>query len=221
MGQPSLINYFAHQTLSSITKKGMFSGEYVLFGEYLEQTQMLFEMSSALGYTYRDKIETFATLFSEEGKQKSVVDYMSTAAIERYKKYKPEHKNWFDFFFSTEALDITKRFQDAKILPTGEWFNPKVYKSKVPHKLAMVLLPTLSAEGIAFGYKYPELVEKFFSFIFKADEWNVAFKAGLDIGSEPPKTITLSTMQKEVKSLIKPIVEKYHPELAQSLDLNN
>lgn len=221
MERPSLINSLAYQTLSSITKKGLFSGQYVLFGEDLEQTQMLFEISSALGYTYRDKVETFAILFSEEGKQKSVIDYMSEAAIERYKKYKPEHKNWFDFFFGTEALDITKRFQDAKILPNGEWFNPKVYKSKVPYKVAMVLLPTLSAEGIAFGYKYPELVEKFFSFVFNADEWQFAFKAGLAIGSKPPKTITLPTMQKEAKDLIKPIVEKYYPELVKSLDLNN
>lgn len=220
MERPSLINYLAYQALSSITKKKLLGGQHVVFGEYLEQTQMLFEMSSALGYTYRDKIETFAILFSEKGKQKSVTDYMSTTAIERYKTYKPEHKNWFDFFFGTEALAITKRFQDTNILPNGEWFNPRVYKSKVPYKVAMVLLPTLSAEGIAFGYKYPELIEKFFSFVFNADEWQFMFQAGLDIGSAPPKTITLSTMQQEGKDLVKFFVEKYYSELLQSLGLN-
>jgi hypothetical protein len=221
MERPSLLNYLAFQILSSITKKGLLTGQYVLFGEYLEQTQLLFEITSALGYTYRDKMQTFAILFSEEGKQQSVIDYMSTSAIERYKTYKPQHKNWVDFFFGTEAVDITKRFQHAKILPNGDWFNPQVYKSKIPHKVAMTILPTLSADGISFGYKYPELIEKFSSFVFNVDEWRSASKAGLDIGSEPPKIIPLPTMQKEAKDLIKPIVEKHYPELVQALNLSS
>jgi hypothetical protein len=42
---------------------------------------------------------------------------------------------------------------------------------------------------------------------------------GLDIGSEPPKTISLPIMQENTKDLIKPFVEKYYPELIQSLNL--
>jgi hypothetical protein len=41
---------------------------------------------------------------------------------------------------------------------------------------------------------------------------------GLDIGSEPPKTISLPIMQENTKDLIKPFVEKYYPELIQSLN---
>lgn len=207
--------------LSPITKKGLFSGQYVLFGEYLGQTQLLFETSCALGYTYRDRMETFAILFSEEGKEKSVTDFMSTSAIERLKKYKPEQKNFFDFFLNIEGPNIMQRFHDAKILPNGNWANfPKVYKSKVPNKLAMIILPTLSVEGIAFSYKYPDVIERLFSFGHNADEWRFAFNIGLDIGSEPPKAISLATMQVEGKNLIKPFVDKYYPELLSSLNLN-
>ena len=219
MQRPSLIVYLAHQTLSSISKKGLFSGQYVVFGEYLEQTKLLFEISSALGHLYRDKLTTLAITFMEEGKTNNVTSFMTESATERYKQYKPEYKNWFDFFFHTEALDITKQYQKLKLIPNGEWFNPQVYKRKVPYKVAITMLPTYSAEGMALGYKFPELIEKFFSFEFNADEWKFAFKSGLDIGSEPPKIIPLSTMQEETKNLIKPFVEKYYAELIKPLAL--
>ena len=59
----------------------------------------------------------------------------------------------------------------------------------------------------------------FFSFEFNADEWKKWYSHGLDIGSEPPKIIPLTTMQEKAKNLITPFVEKYYPELINSLAL--
>jgi hypothetical protein len=219
MQKPSLLVYLAHQTLSEISKKGLFRGQYVVFGEYLAQTELLFEISSALGHLYRDNLNTLAITFMIESKTDNVTNLMTESAIERYKQYKPEYKNWIDFFFKTEALYITKKYQKFKLIPNGLWFNPKVYKSKVPYKVAITMLPTYSAEGIALGYQFPELIEKFFSFEYDASEWKKKYSYGLDIGSEPPKTISLKTMQEEVKNFIKPFVEKHYPELLSSLNL--
>ena len=219
MQRPSLLVYLAHQTLSSISKKGLFSGQYVTFGEYLEQTKLLFEISSALGHLYRDKLTTLAITIMEEGKTDNVTSFMVESATERYKQYKPEYKSWFDFFFQTEAIDMTKQNQKLKLIPSGEWFNPQVYKSKIPYKVAITMLPIYSAEGMALGYKFPELIETFFSFEYNVDKWKFAFKAGLDIGYEPPKIIPLPTMQEHAKNLIKPFIEKYYPELTNSLAL--
>jgi len=63
MQRQSLIVYLAHQTLSSVSKKGLFSGQYVVFGEYLEQTKLLFEISSDLGHLYRDNLTTLDITF--------------------------------------------------------------------------------------------------------------------------------------------------------------
>jgi len=220
MERPSLLNYLAHQILSSITKEGLFSRQYVLFGEYLEQTQLLFEICCALGYTYRDRMETFAILFFEEGKEKNVTEVLLAAAAERHEKYKIEHKNFFDFYLCTEGPEMMMRFHKYKILPTANWTDfHKVYKSIVENRVAILTLPMLGAEGIAFGYKYPELTEKLFSFVYDTDKWSMMFKAGLDIGSEPPKTIPLETMQIEAKNFIKPFVDRHYPELLSSLNL--
>ena len=219
MERPSLLNYLALQMLSPIKKKGLFSGEYVLFGEYLEQTQLLFESCCSLGFTYRNNIEKFAIIFFAEGKEKNVTELFSEMAKERYKKYKPEHKNFFDFYFMTDGAEMMKKFYDYKILPTANIADfAKVYKVKVPIKITHVLLPTLCADGIAFGYKYPELVENFFSFVHDEEKWKMMYKAGLDIGSEPPKIIPLSTMQVESKEMIKPFVERHYPELLTALN---
>ena len=70
MEMPSLINFLAHYFLSPIKKRGFFSGEVVVYSNYLDASQRLFEFSCALGFNNRHEIELFAVLFSEGGERK-------------------------------------------------------------------------------------------------------------------------------------------------------
>src|SRR6266446_817515 len=66
MSAPTLLAYIAQQIISPVTKKGLFSDEYVLFGSYMPCAQFLYETGAILGYTFRDRLLSFVELFTPE-----------------------------------------------------------------------------------------------------------------------------------------------------------
>ncbi len=182
--------------------------------------------SSVLGYTYRDRFPTLVELIAEDGRINDLMSYITTPATERISELKQAPNNFYELVFETEAKHFMKILPGSKQVKGNDWldFTGKNFKLKMPFKIASIGLQMIVGEGIGFGYKYPDLTEKFLSYKYdKAakTEWKKAFNHGLDIGHEPPENKPLPILQLDAKNLIMPFIEKVHPELLDTLGLND
>jgi hypothetical protein len=222
MNTPSLLAYLVHQIIAPVKRKGLFSGEYVFFAEYLSQAQLLYEIGAVLGYTYRDRLETFAESFSEPGRQADLTNYIATETFvdDRLAALPDKPKNFYDLFLESEGKKLMKKMHEFGLTQFSDWLDfPKVCKLKMPIRNYFERLQTTALEGIQLGSQYSELTEKLFSYEYDAEEWHRWNKSGLEIGPTPPKTIPLSERQAGAKALIRPHIEKMRPDMLTKLEL--
>jgi len=209
--------------MSPITKKSLFKGQYVLFGEYLEQSQLLYEKCCVLGYIFRDKLNAFLELLREGGDDKTLnefIDQIGDPAAERLKSLKQTPKNFFDLFLESEGTKMMRQLYKVGLIKYSEWQDfPKVYNWRMRLDYALFNLNMVLLEGIGFGYRFPELTEKLTSYEFDKFEWRKYYEAGLDIGAEPPQTMVMPERQKKVLSLITPFIEQFYPDKKSTLRL--
>src|SRR5262245_55314835 len=98
----SLISYLAQITISPLVQKRLVGKPYILLGQLLFAEQQLFELSMLLGYRYRHRLDTFATLFSTPGNEASVINFLQTMAKEHIDKLAKEPAVLLDVFFTPE-----------------------------------------------------------------------------------------------------------------------
>jgi hypothetical protein len=221
MNKPSILGYLSHQLITPAIKKGFFSGEYVFFGQYLTLANFLYETCSVLGYTFRDRLLIFLELMSEDGRQVDLLNWISTPAIKRLSEIPTEPKSFYELFYEPEHARLMKQYHNANPTKYSDSDDfTKVYKRKMPVNAAMTNLQFAAAEGIGFGYTYPDLTEKLLSYVHDPSEWNSAYKYGLDIGPKPPEMVPLSTLVSNARTLITPFVEKVRPDLIEKLGLS-
>jgi len=166
MSAPSLLYYLAHEFIAPVKRKGLFSGEYVLFAEYLSHAQLLYETGAVLGCVYRDRLETFAELFSEPGRQAELANFLITGTVvaDRLAALPDEPKNFYELFFKPEFM---KKAHDFGLTQFSEMVNfpklsQKVYMLKIPIKGAFEHIYDTALEGIQFGSQRPDLTENYF-----------------------------------------------------------
>jgi hypothetical protein len=134
---PTLLGYLMHQIIAPVKRRGLFSGEYVLFAEYLSQAQFLYETGPVLGYIYRDRLDTFAELFSESGRQADLTNYLATETFvdDRLAELLDEPKNFHDLFLESEGTNLMKKMHDVGLTRFSDWLDfPKVCSLKMPIK---------------------------------------------------------------------------------------
>src|ERR1035437_6837636 len=101
----TLHGYLAYQALSQIERKGLFTGRYFWLGEYLSIATWMYETSSVLGYTYRDRLSKLVELMAEEGRTDDLMNFITTPATERMSKLKKTPQNFYEFYFETEVME--------------------------------------------------------------------------------------------------------------------
>ena len=123
-----LLGYLAHQVISPVTRKGLFSGKHVWFAEYLSHAQLLYEISAVLGYTYRDKLETFAELFSEPGRQADLAHVLVTATsvADRLAALPDEPKDIYGLFFVSEGKKLMKAMHNGGLTQFSNWSTTQI-----------------------------------------------------------------------------------------------
>src|SRR5258706_3013922 len=116
------LSYLAHILIRPAKKKGWLSGDYVLLPEYLSQAQLLYETGAVLGYRYRDRIETFAELFSEPGRHVDLIYFLTTATPvgDRLATLSEDPKNFFELFTKSEARDLMRTMHSAGLTQFSE-----------------------------------------------------------------------------------------------------
>lgn len=222
MSTPSILGYLTHQIVSPVAKKGLFSGEYLLFADYLSIAQRLYETGAVLGFSYRDRLDSFAALLSEPGRQADLASFLMTSnsAADRLAGLPDDPKNFYDLFLKPEGKKLMKNMHDVGLTQFSDWQDfPKVRRIKMPIKKYFEILQFTVMQGILLGSRHPELTEKLFSYEYDAEEWRVWYEAGSEIGPSPPKTIPLRERQTEVAAVIRPYVANMRPELLAKLGL--
>lgn len=220
MSTPPLLAYLVHQIIAPVTRKGLLSKDYVLFGQYMPCAQFLYETGAVLGYTFRDRLIVFVELFTDPGHQSDFVSYIATPAADRLASLPSEPKDFMDLFFKPEAERLMKVMRCHGLTQYSEWPDfTKVAKQKMHIKDIFPQLQFTVAEGIGLGSQYPDLTLRLFSHTEDADAWRDARASGLDIPASPPKPKSIQEREAEALATIRPYVERVRPDLLTKLGL--
>lgn len=220
MSAPTLLAHLAYQIITPVTKKGRYSDEYVLFGDYMPCAQFLYETSAILGFTFRDRLAVFVELFCEAGREANLISALAESAASRLSGLPQEPQDFFDMFFKPEVERLMKVMRDAGITKCSEWLDfPKVAKQRMRCADIFSRLQSTAPEGIGLGSSYPDLTERLLSHAEDSETWSRFRAHGLDIPASPPKQKSIPERQAEATSMIRPYVEKVRPDLLAKLGL--
>jgi hypothetical protein len=219
MSPPTFLAYLAHEIVRPIIRKGTFSSDHVVFADYMASAVFLYETGAALGYTFQDRIATFAKLFSEQGREAEVATNFGDVAAAQLRDFSELPRDVMDLFFKPEATRVIQVLQRAGLMTCSHWSDyPKVAKQKMRVADVFSPLPFSAAQGIGFGSRYPELTEQLLTFQYDPRVWRELRFYGLDLPASPePKT--MQQRQAEARAMIVPYVSAKRPELIIALEL--
>lgn len=123
MSTPKFLAYLSHQSIDPITRKGWFSGTYVIFDDYMFHSLVLYKICAVLGYTFRDRLMTFVGLFCEPGREADSESYLAKLITSRLANSPKEPQDFMDLFFKTEVERIMKIMRDAGIIKYSEFLD--------------------------------------------------------------------------------------------------
>jgi len=221
MQTSSLLGYLGAQAYVSIIRKGVFTGEHVLFLDYMANLSFLYETGAILGYTYRDRMISFVSLFCQPGRESNVISIMAEGVTDRLAALGHEPKDFMELYFIPEATRSMRLMRDQGLTNYSDWIDfPKLAKHKIKatNKIGEHLSFTVS-DGVAFGYSRPELAEKLFKYEHDPQSWQDFRSHGLDIPASPTKAKSIHQRQVEALELIRPYVAKERPDLLNTLGL--
>ena len=220
MSAPPLTAYLANQIIAPVRKKGWFTGDYVLFGEYMPCAQFLYDTGAVLGYLFRDRLVAFVELFTEPGHQSDFANYISTLAASRLASLPTEPNDFMDLFLKPEAERIMKIMHSSGATKYSDWSDfAKVFKQKMPIEGIFKQLQFALVEGVSLGSHCPELTERLLLHTEDTKVWLDARSHGLDIPALPPSPKSIRERQAEAMAMIRPYVEKVRPDLLTKLGL--
>lgn len=220
MQPPPLLAYLAQQVRAPIIRKGMFTGEHVLFGDYMPASLFLYETSAILGYTYRERITSFVSLFCQPRQESDLIMHMTSSVTAKLAALRHEPKDFIELHLIPEATRLMRVMRDAGLTIYSDWIDfPKLAKHKMRATDIWSQLQFTAAEGVAFGYTHPELAEKLFTYEDDPQGWQDARSHGLSIPASPPKSKSIHQRQVEALALIRTYVAKARPDLLNTLGL--
>ena len=212
----SLLFYLAQQVTKPIVRKSMFTAEHVLLGDYMPRASFLYETGAVLGYTFHDRIATFAKAFSEPGRESEVASHLGDTAASKLQQLAEPPNNFHCLFFKPEATRIIQVLQRAGRTTCSDWSDlAKVAKQKLPVEDVLSPLSFAAAQGIGLGSRFPDLTEQLLTHQPDPEAWREARSYGLDIPASPPERKSIEQRQAEARLYI----SATHPELLSALGL--
>jgi hypothetical protein len=180
----------------------------------------LYEIGSILGYTYRDRLMSFVTLFCEVGQETDLIEHLPKSVSTKLAAFDQEPRDFMEFYFKPEATRLIRGLRDAGLTSCSDWGDlPKLAKHKLKASDMWSTLQFTAAEGIALGYSQPDLAKRLFTYEADPQAWQEARSHGLDIPASPQKGKSIQQRQTEAKALIRPYVAKARPDLLNTLEL--
>ena len=217
----SLLPYLADLMLTPVTRRRWFSGEYVLFIDYMACAQFLYEMGLVLGYTFRDRLVMFAELFFEPDRDASnVASCLRELSRRHLAGLTNEPNDLMELFSVPEVERIMRVLRDHGLTRYTDFADfPKVAMQKIRRDNVFIELQLTVAEAIGVGSHFPELTERLLLGTEDIEAWQDALAHGLDIPASPPKAKSIPQRQAEAIATIRPFIEKIRPDLLKTLAL--
>lgn len=210
--------YLVQTIVTPYSKKSLFGKKYMLFKDYYNQSAILSIYCVVLGYTYKNKIEAFMEMFTNsKSETKKYIDAISEMGEEVEKRRDIQTKNMTELFLDTQIKKYIETFHKGENL---DYRNPqdlmKIKNHKIPLKIVITLSELMIYSLVGFGYKYPDLAEKFLTYKVDNETYELAVRMGVEI---PKESISMEEHINLSKELIKPYVQKYHSDLVNDLEL--
>jgi hypothetical protein len=215
----SLVQFLATQIITPIVKKGFFAHEHVLFSDYMPRAGFLFEIGAVLGYTFRNRLTTFAQLFAAPGTEQKLISWLHEDATERLNKVEGPPK-FAELYFAPEATRLIGVLRSAGLTDANDWLDMhKVANQKLRLADVFTSLQMAPTMGIGFGSCFPDLTVQLLTADFDAAEYQSMRAAGLTVPATPRKAKTMDERQEMALSLIRPYVQYARPDLIAALGL--
>jgi hypothetical protein len=210
----SLVDEFARTILTPALKKRLFSEPYISFRRYLGCYQMAFETGVVLGHMFRDRMPSFARLFSMPGREEEVI-----GAIQELARGKLTEAQDADSFIGlamyAEENRIKAGWQRSGATEAQIEYTVKTLKMK-PEQAYKNLCGAVST-GIGFGGVFPELKERLWRDAYEQeiprDKWGHMRRIGVVSGDEIPGPYSLAKREEELQSLVELYASTSRPEL--------
>ncbi|MCJ7792191.1 MAG: hypothetical protein MUP49_07290 [Dehalococcoidia bacterium] len=225
--------FMAIGPLQGVTQKRLFGGQYVRAGDFVAILGTLYESCALLGRMFKDDVASLGQLLQvKPGNEGEFMAFVKEKAAERLGRYRLIYGSDPDsLVFLVLATDYGKvglvfphgnvgSIDDFKRLGRAAQGKVDIKNKNVWRRLEMTL-----GEGIGFGLRYPELTWDLVSrqhepVDLENEGWKRFRSAGFAI---PERLATDSAEQAEtlVLDLVRGYVQKFRPELTETLDLLN
>jgi hypothetical protein len=210
----TLIDEFVTSISAPALKKRLFAAPYIPFRRYLGCYQVAFETGAVLGYTFRDRLSTFAKLFCVPGREEELSMAMQALARQKIAKV-GETENFLVLAMFAEEARITANWRESGITDTQ--IDHLSQRLKMTLEQAFKNLSGAVSTGIGFGSAFPELTERLWRAAYEReltpDEWREYQRIGVISGDDVPEPLPLIKRQGQLLSLVELFVCKTLPEL--------
>ena len=217
--------------MPAVTKRFWFFALGIPFTRYLGCYQEAFEVGVVLGYTFRDRLTTFAKLFAEPDHEQQLITVMQELARQRFSETK-KPETFSRLGMLAEEIRIKSNWQRSGTDGVPVEFLQKHYR--VPLRQASQNLYVSVSTGIGFGSAFPQPTEQMWKveheYPMSREEWakrrtEPTYRMEETFGrltseqvkdfhaTEPPESITLAKRQGQLLSEVESFISGARPEL--------
>jgi len=216
----SLVDELARTILTPALKKRLFSEPYIPFQRYLGCYEIAFETGVVLGHMFRDRMPSFARLFSTPGREEELIGVMQELARDKLTKAQ-DADSFIGLAMFSEENRIKATWQQSGATEKQIEYMAKTLKMK--SEQAYKNLWTALSTGIGFGSAFPELTERLWASAYEQeiprDKWEHMRRFGVVNGDEIPAPYSIAKREQELQSVIELYVSASRPELLSDFKL--
>jgi len=214
--RPTLMEHLSRQEVRRIAEQRLLGAPDVQLLSLFWTGLLLFQKGAILGRARADRLDVLAKMLFEPGTEGNVRRLVDSLAADLINKYGGEPSSFLDFWAKTELpQELASTLFDAGVME--KLSEKRIQMAEAGDKVAYWVL-----SGIAFGAKFPEIIEKMWQEMREThdtDAWVQARRWGLAIpGDDTP--LSLEEMERSVLREVATYASEYFPELVEPLGLS-
>jgi CpXC protein len=206
---------------ASAVKRRILGGQYIRFRRYLGCYLEAFEVGAVLGYCYRDRLVSFAKLFSPPGRETEIISFVRERARRQLEDCPGDPQSFVEISMLAEENRIKKNWRESGSSESQVAFLDRHHK--IPIETALENLCLSFYTGVGLGSAFPDLTENFWKteheYAVTAEEWLKNYKRGIVDSKVPPEPVTLAQRQEQLRLEVEAFVRKAQPDLMSELGM--
>ena len=213
----TLAQAFMMSLIQPLIKKPLFGKPRLPLANFLTVGGFLFETGALLGWAYRDRPLTLERVLGQPETPGQLVLFIRSKAKERSAEGKStDNPSIAQFVYETQVARLGHPM-DISSLESMERFTDWLQKQSVDLGTANFELQTLFAEGVGYGFEFPEETQRRWKASYEKREdtisWHDAYQYGVVHTPEPPPIQTWDKRVSEVKDALRGYVATFMPAL--------